>query len=100
MVRVNKVFKRILGDPQIKTVKRLQRRVKDINALSDKYKKLSDKKLREQTEVLKKRLEKESLDKIMPSPWCVKQQLEPWASDISMCSLLAVWHYTKVVWPK
>ncbi len=71
---MNKVFKRILGDPQIKTVKRLQKRVRDINALSDKYKKLSDKKLREQTDVLKKRLEKESLDKIMPDAFAVVRE--------------------------
>jgi preprotein translocase subunit SecA len=68
---MNKVLKKVLGDPQAKTVKRLQKRVKDINALSDKYKKLSDKALREQTDVLKKRLEKESLDKILPDAFAV-----------------------------
>jgi preprotein translocase subunit SecA len=71
---VNKVFKRVLGDPQAKTVKRLTRRVKDINALSDKYKALSDKKLREQTTVLKKRLEKETLDKILPDAFAVVRE--------------------------
>ncbi len=59
-------FKKMLGDPQAKTVKRLRKRVADINALEDKYKKMSDKKLREQTEVLKNRLKKESLDAILP----------------------------------
>lgn len=68
---MKKVLKKVLGDPQAKTVKRLQKRVKDINALSDKYKKLSDKALREQTDVLKKRLEKESLDKILPDAFAV-----------------------------
>lgn len=63
---MNKALKRVLGDPQIKTVKRLQKRVKDINALSDTYKKMSDTKLREQTKVLKKRLEKEPIDKVLP----------------------------------
>jgi preprotein translocase subunit SecA len=48
------VFKKILGDPQAKTVKRLRKRVKSINDLAGKYQKLSDKELREQTEVLKK----------------------------------------------
>ena len=68
---MKKVLKKVLGDPQAKTVRRLQKRVKDINALSDKYKKLSDKALREQTDVLKKRLEKESLDKILPDAFAV-----------------------------
>ena len=61
MVKVkNKLLKRALGDPQIKTLKRLKKRVADINKLEGKYKKLSDAKLSEQTDVLKKRLEKES----------------------------------------
>lgn len=71
---MKKVFKKILGDPQAKTVKRMQRRVKDVNALGDKYKKLSDKKLQEQTAVLKKRLEKESLDKILPDAFAVVRE--------------------------
>ena len=71
---MNKVFKRVLGDPQVKTVKRLQKRVKDINALEDKYKKLSDKQLSAQTEKLKKRLDKESLDKILPDAFAVVRE--------------------------
>ena len=68
------MFKKVLGDPQAKTVKRLAKRVKDINALGDKYKKLSDKKLKEQTNVLKDRLKKESLDKIMPDAFAVVRE--------------------------
>ncbi|RTK94423.1 preprotein translocase subunit SecA [Candidatus Saccharibacteria bacterium] len=71
---MKKALKKILGDPQVKTVKRLQKRVKDINALSEKYKKLSDKKLKEQTRELKKRLEKESLDKILPDAFAVVRE--------------------------
>lgn len=71
---MNKMFKKVLGDPQAKTVKRLAKRVKDINALGDKYKKLSDKKLKEQTNVLKDRLKKESLDKIMPDAFAVVRE--------------------------
>jgi preprotein translocase subunit SecA len=63
---VNIVFKKILGDPQAKTVKRLRKRVKEVNALTDKYKKMSTPDLQKQTDVLKKRLKKESLDKILP----------------------------------
>jgi preprotein translocase subunit SecA len=65
------VLKRLLGDPQIRTVKRLRRRVKDINALAPKYEKMTDTKLRSQTDALKKRLAKESLDKILPDAFAV-----------------------------
>ncbi len=75
MVKVkNKVLKRALGDPQIKALKRLTKRVKDINALESKYKKMSDTKLADQTNVLKKRLETESIDKIMPDAFAVMRE--------------------------
>lgn len=68
------VFKKILGDPQAKTVKRLRKRVKTINDLEDKYKKLTNKQLKEQTDVLKKRLKKESLDDILPDAFAVVRE--------------------------
>ena len=71
---VKKFVKRILGDPQHKTIKRLQKRVHEINALADKYKKMSDKQLREQTDVLKGRLKKESLDLILPDAFAVVRE--------------------------
>ncbi|MGH7241704.1 MAG: preprotein translocase subunit SecA [Candidatus Saccharimonadales bacterium] len=71
---MNIVLKKILGDPQAKTIKRLRKRVKDVNALEDKYKKLTDKQLKEQTDVLKKRLKKESLDKILPDAFAVVRE--------------------------
>ncbi|MGC1177359.1 MAG: preprotein translocase subunit SecA, partial [Candidatus Saccharimonadales bacterium] len=71
---MNIVFKKILGDPQARTVKRLRKRVKLVNDLSDKYKKLTDKQLREQTDVLKKRLKKESLDDILPDAFAVARE--------------------------
>ncbi len=71
---MNTVFKKILGDPQAKTLKRLRKRVGEINALGDKYKKLTDKQLKEQTDVLKKRLKKESLDAILPDAFAVVRE--------------------------
>lgn len=68
------ILKRVLGDPQIKTLKRLKKRVKEINALSDKYKKMSDAKLREQTAVLKKRIESESLNTILPDAFALVRE--------------------------
>ncbi|MBX4188765.1 preprotein translocase subunit SecA, partial [Candidatus Saccharibacteria bacterium] len=69
-----KVLKRVLGDPQAATVKRLRKRVVKINALADKYKKMSDKQLREQTVVLKKRLDKETVDDILPDAFAVVRE--------------------------
>lgn len=71
---MKKVLKRVLGDPQVKTVKRLQKRVRAINALADKYKKMSDANLANQTTVFKKRLQKESLDKILPDAFAAVRE--------------------------
>jgi preprotein translocase subunit SecA len=68
------VLKKVLGDPQARIVKRLKKRVKDINALSDKYKKLNDKELKEMTVKFKRRLDKESLDKILPEAFAVVRE--------------------------
>lgn len=70
----NKFLKKVLGDPQAKTIKRMRRQVAAINALEDKYKKMSDSKLKDQTNVLKKRLEKETLDGILPDAFAVVRE--------------------------
>lgn len=71
---MNKVLKRVLGDPQAKTIKRMRKRVKEINSLADKYKKMTDKQLLAQTDKLKERLKKESLDKILPDAFAVVRE--------------------------
>jgi preprotein translocase subunit SecA len=71
---LKKVLKKILGDPQVKTLKRLKKRVIEVNALESKYKKLSDKQLKEQTDKLRKRLKKDSLDKILPDAFAVARE--------------------------
>jgi len=71
---VSTVFKKLLGDPQARTVKRLKRRVKDVNALADKYAKMDDAKLQAQTDVLKKRLKKDSIDKLLPDAFAVVRE--------------------------
>jgi len=71
---MNIVFKKMLGDPQARTVKRLRKKVKDVNALAGKYEKMDDKTLQAQTAVLKKRLRKDSLDKIMPDAFAVVRE--------------------------
>lgn len=71
---MKKVIKRVLGDPQVKTLKRLKKRVKEVNALEDKYKKLSDAKLKAQTVEFKKRLKDESIDKLLPDAFAVARE--------------------------
>lgn len=67
-------FKKILGDPQVRTIKRLRKRAELVNALEPKYKKMSNKVLKTQTEKLKNRLKKESLDKILPDAFALVRE--------------------------
>jgi preprotein translocase subunit SecA len=71
---MNGIFKKVLGDPQVRTLKRLKKRVREVNALEPKYKKMSDKELKAQTDKLKNRLKKESLDKILPDAFAVVRE--------------------------
>lgn len=71
---MNRVLKRILGDPQAKTIKRLRKRVRLINELAPKYEKMTDKQLREQTDKLRARLKKESLDGILPDAFALVRE--------------------------
>jgi len=70
-----KLLKRALGDPQAATIKRLRKRVKEINALSDEYEKLSDAKLKAKTQEFKDRLAKgEKLDKLLPEAFATVRE--------------------------
>lgn len=71
---MKKIFKKVLGDPQIKTLKRMRRQVKRINALAPKYQKMTDKQLAAQSAALKKRLKKETLDGILPDAFAVARE--------------------------
>lgn len=53
----DKVLGKVFGDPQKKIVKRLRKRVDEINALSDKYANMTDAELAKQTAILRQRLE-------------------------------------------
>ena len=53
-----KFLQHIFGDAQKRTLRRLSRRVEEINKLGAKYSEMSDDELKEQTEKLKKRLAK------------------------------------------
>jgi preprotein translocase subunit SecA len=69
-----KILKRVLGDPQARTLKRLTKRVPEVNKLEGKYKKMPDSKLKAQTDILKKRLDKESLDAILPDAFALVRE--------------------------
>ncbi len=71
---MKKLVKRVLGDPQARTVKRLARRAKDVNKLAPKYAKMTDAQLKQQPAKLKKRLEKESLDAILPDAFAMTRE--------------------------
>jgi preprotein translocase subunit SecA len=73
---MKKIFKKILGDPQAKTLKRYRAQVIQINKLESKYTKLTDKKLAEQTSILKKKLEgKTSLDTVLPDAFALVREV-------------------------
>lgn len=67
---------KVFGDPQKKTLKRLQKKVAAVNELSDTYKKLSKSDLKKQTEVLKKRLAKKgtTLDSLLPEAFALVRE--------------------------
>lgn len=73
-----KALGKVFGDPQKKILKRLEKRVEAINALSEKYENMSDKELREQTDVLKKQLKKKgaTLDTILPDAFAVVREAD------------------------
>ncbi len=76
MVNKNKVLTKIFGDPQVRTLKGLQKKVASINALSDKYEKMTKPELKKQTQVLKNRLHKKgtTLDSIMPDAFALVRE--------------------------
>jgi len=77
MVSKHKVLTKIFGDPQLKLLKGLQKKVMAINALSDKYKKMTKVELKKQTDVLKKRLQKKNttLDSLLPDAFALVREV-------------------------
>lgn len=70
-----KLLKRVLGDPQAATIKRLKKRVDEINSLASKYQKMTDAQLKAQTADFKKRLAGgKKLDDILPEAFAVVRE--------------------------
>lgn len=74
---MKKIVKKILGDPEAKTLKRLKKRLKDVNALEDSFKNLSDSALRGKTDELRKKLERKgaTLDTILPEAFASVREM-------------------------
>jgi preprotein translocase subunit SecA len=67
---------KVFGDPQKKILKRLEKRVAEINDLADTYKKMKKADLPKQTEALKKKLDKKgvTLDTILPDAFALVRE--------------------------
>jgi len=74
---MKKIMKRVLGDPEIKTLKRMRKRVAEINELEDKYKDMSDTDLANMTNVLRTTLDEkgQTLDTILPDAFAVVREV-------------------------
>ncbi len=77
MVNQQKALTKIFGDPQKRILRRLQKKVDQVNALAPKYQKMTKKELREQTAVLKKHLQKKgvTLDAILPDAFALVREM-------------------------
>ena len=87
MVSRQSALTKIFGDPQKRILRGLEKKVEAINDLTDAYKAMKDKELREQTNVLQKRLkdDKTTLDDILPDAFALVRE----ASD----RVLGMRHY-------
>lgn len=68
------VLTKVFGDPQKRIIKGLQKKVAAVNALEDKYKKMTKTELKKQTDVLKGRLKKEKLEDILPDAFALVRE--------------------------
>ncbi|HSW92272.1 MAG TPA: preprotein translocase subunit SecA [Patescibacteria group bacterium] len=77
MVSQQQALTKVFGDPQKRILRRMQKRVNEINKLEDSYKKMSKKDLVAQTDVLKKRLGKKggTLDAILPDAFALTREM-------------------------
>jgi len=71
-----KVLTKVFGDPQKKILRRLQKKVVAVNALTDKYEKMSKTELKKQTKVLQERLssKKTTLDDLLPDAFALVRE--------------------------
>ena len=68
------VLTKVFGDPQKRILKGLEKKVAAINALEERYKKMTKTELKKQTTVLKDRLKKEKLDDVLPDAFALVRE--------------------------
>jgi len=72
---VKQFLTKIFGDPQAKIIRRLRKKVRQVNALADHYKKMKDTQLQKQTVELRKKAEGgKSLDDILPDAFALVRE--------------------------
>ena len=73
---MRQVLTKVFGDPQKRILKRINKRVDEVNALSEKYADMKDAELKKQTDVLKKKLsqKKVTLDTILPDAFALVRE--------------------------
>jgi preprotein translocase subunit SecA len=73
---MRQVLTKVFGDPQKRILKRLNKRVEEVNALAKKYEGMKDAELKKQTAVLKKKLEnpKTTEDDILPEAFALVRE--------------------------
>jgi preprotein translocase subunit SecA len=75
MVSRQKALTKVFGDPQVRILKTLQKKVGAINDLTEKYKKMSKAELQKQTVELKKRLDgRDTLDALLPDAFALVRE--------------------------
>lgn len=76
MVSRQKALTKVFGDPQLRILKKLEKKVGSINDLADAYAKMTKPELRKQTAVLKERLEdkKVTLDTLLPDAFALVRE--------------------------
>ena len=74
--KTEKILTKIFGDPQKRILARLQKKVDEINSLSEKYAKKSDDELKESFAKFRKKLDKkgETLDTILPDVFALVRE--------------------------
>ncbi len=77
MVSKHRILTKIFGDPQVRLLKGLQKKVVAINVLTEKYQKMSKLELKKQTEIIKNRLQKRgtTLDSILPDAFALVREV-------------------------
>lgn len=66
---------KIFGDPQAKIIRRMRKKVRQVNGLSDHYKKMKDAALQKQTAELRKQIKNgKSLDDVLPDAFAIVRE--------------------------